>query len=1715
MKNQKIESRIIVVLLFVLIQNGGFAQFTGLTGLSGVTGISGFGSNNGIKPSGGDDVCKATPLKTGLACTQYSNDTSTASSTPKPACWTDAVSKDVWFSFIATAQDMTISTDAVIFELFPGTSNNDTELAVYKSNDGTCGNISELPNGCDQDNGINSGVDLSSLLKGGGNTKSLPTRQALVEKTGLIPGQTYYVRVQGQGGGKGNFCLSAFDTYTLGSKPCEAQSIHPNKLACDKNNGNAVLNTTSQPPGGAVINTIQPGAYVPLGQTWGSCSPALATQYGTWTTFDGDAAGGPITVTNNSGNAVDYTLFSGVCTKPVCINSKPCAIGGNVSFSGITTGTKYYILTTLQGGDNNPVVKTDLCITNTALAIHPETAKNLGGVKDSGGTQQADKCPAFEIVVDQVYKTTTYAADKDGGTGCKYGKNVWFTWKVPSNYPKTNGASAAFFQMWNKNCNTGPGSPGTRLIVGAGSLGDPCNGGMCLEFSSPSQTAAAGSSGDTDIYTDAATNVGWDPSLYGNQYWGMFQSGNDGKGDEVCDFNFMIGSTPSLKGITIDDHTICEGQSVKLTASGGTAYEWSTGETTTSLTVSPTVNSSYTVTATAGADGYAVGYVTVIPYPFTVTATPGAICSSGTSATLTATTNTTSTLTPTYTWTPATNLDKTSGATVKANPAATTTYTVTSTIGAAGSFAGCKVSTPVTVTVGGSIPVTVNSGAACPGVGATLTASGGITYTWTPTTNLVPASGIGTSVTASPSSTTTYTVTGENNGCKGVATSTVTISTTPTITVNSEFICAGNTATLTASGASTYVWLTSGGATTSGATFITPALTTTTSYTVTGTSVSGCSAKEISTVTINSSLNVVVSASSGGSFCPNGPAGPGGSTTLTATGATSYTWTPSTGLSSNNGASVVATPTVTTTYTVNGSDAGGCKGSANTTVTVLGLDDATFNYSSAAFCAPNTDNAVLKVPISPGAKFSITPNSLILDVNTGALNIITGTLTGHYDIKYTTANQCPNSYTVGIDVVANPSATFSYDAASYCNNAAVNPVLNQPAGSTKGIFTAKPAGLSLNATTGAITLTTSTAGTYTVINTIAAGGGCPPAKDSSTITINAVPTVTITPTTICAGTTGTITANGATAYTWAGGFPATATLSDNPLSTKTYTVTGTANGCSSTGTGTIYVNQNPIVGVIPPPAAVCPGKTATLTATGATSYVWTGGPGGTNATLTDLPMITTTYTVTGTIGICVGTATGIITIGAAPTISAADATICSGSTGATLTANGGASYKWLTTPIQTTQSINVNPLVTTTYTVTGTGTTAGCDGVAYPTVFVNATPTALAIVPVPGTICVGQSATLTAYPTGAASYSWSSGENGSTITVSPLVNTPYTVTVTSTSGCFATVSNSLIVNPIPATGVNSPTICSGQTANLTATGASTYGWSSTTLGSTAAVTTPTLTVTTSYTVTGNPTTCPAKAIAKVTVNPLPLVVVSSKTICFGEKATLTASGATTYTWAPASNLDVTNGATVKANPTSTTTYTVTGISANGCIKKVNSTVLVHGLPIINPSSDITIMLYTTTPLVAAGGGTYTWTPSTGLSCTDCPNPIASPTVTTTYCVKVKDSNNCIDSSCVTVSVEIPCPSNKDLAVPNAFSPNGDGNNDIMILKGWGECITEFTFIIYDRWGEKVFESTDPYKTWDGTFRGQALDPAVFVYFINATFSKGEKLVRKGNISLIR
>jgi gliding motility-associated-like protein len=117
-------------------------------------------------------------------------------------------------------------------------------------------------------------------------------------------------------------------------------------------------------------------------------------------------------------------------------------------------------------------------------------------------------------------------------------------------------------------------------------------------------------------------------------------------------------------------------------------------------------------------------------------------------------------------------------------------------------------------------------------------------------------------------------------------------------------------------------------------------------------------------------------------------------------------------------------------------------------------------------------------------------------------------------------------------------------------------------------------------------------------------------------------------------------------------------------------------------------------------------------------------------------------------------------------------------------------------------------------------------------------------------------------------------------------------------------------------------------------------------------------------------------------------------------------------------------------------------------------------------------------------------------------------LTTTYTLTV-NSGGCIGIDTVTIFVEIKC---GEVFVPTAFSPNDDGQNDVLYV--YGNCIEDMEFVIFDRWGEKVFSSSDPGFGWDGTFKGKKMDPAAFAYYLKATVD-GEEVLQKGSITIVK
>jgi gliding motility-associated-like protein len=438
-------------------------------------------------------------------------------------------------------------------------------------------------------------------------------------------------------------------------------------------------------------------------------------------------------------------------------------------------------------------------------------------------------------------------------------------------------------------------------------------------------------------------------------------------------------------------------------------------------------------------------------------------------------------------------------------------------------------------------------------------------------------------------------------------------------------------------------------------------------------------------------------------------------------------------------------------------------------------------------------------------------------------------------------------------------------------------------------------------------------------------------------------------------------------------------------------------------------------------------------------------------------------------------------------------TICRGSI-ATLTASGGTNYSWSTGA--STSVINVNPSSSASYTVTETNSN-GCSSTGTINVTVSSPP----IANVSGTtICSGQSATLSA--SGGGNYSWSNGNTTATINVSPTANTTYSVIV-SAGSCADTASATVTVNPSPSISVSGNTaLCTGDIATLTASGGASYLWST---GATTSSITAAATATATYSVVTTNGSCTSTASITVVVSSPPIASATSTTICSGQNATLTAFGGGNYLWSNGST-----SAIINVSPTANTIYSVT-VLIGTCSDTASATVLVNPVPIASAWSNVTITSGNSTTLAASGGGTYSWNNGMKGSVIT-----VSPVITTGYCVTVSNGS-CIDSACVIVYIEpIDCSTAGELYLPNAFSPNGDGENDVLQLYyGNMYCIQTFKLFIYNRWGERVFEAFDPDFSWDGFCKGKMEETAVFVYYMNATLISEEKISKKGNISLVR
>jgi gliding motility-associated-like protein len=369
-------------------------------------------------------------------------------------------------------------------------------------------------------------------------------------------------------------------------------------------------------------------------------------------------------------------------------------------------------------------------------------------------------------------------------------------------------------------------------------------------------------------------------------------------------------------------------------------------------------------------------------------------------------------------------------------------------------------------------------------------------------------------------------------------------------------------------------------------------------------------------------------------------------------------------------------------------------------------------------------------------------------------------------------------------------------------------------------------------------------------------------------------------------------------------------------------------------------------------------------------------------------------------------------------------------------------------------------------------------------------------------------------------YNWNNGEHGPS--TDSLCAGIHNVMVFEAGGCIRDIffninqPTHVVLIPTVITDPSCAGLCNGQ-ITMNASGGTpsyTYVWSNSQTGSAVI----NLCNGTYYITAYDSHNCP-QVDTLTLVEPTPLLenVIASNVpcdeICNG-MATVSASGSVppySYLWS--------NGFTVNpATGLCSGTYTVTVTDSHLC-SDIDTVVVKDSTvfpPMIHTYADDTIIYSTqNTELhtTIISGFTYSWLPTTGLSNPSSPEPTATPTSTTTYYVTIVDQYGCtyIDSVKVYV-IDVLC-NESQIFVPNAFTPNGDNNNDVVYVRSG--VMKSIYFVIYDRWGEKVFETYDISQGWDGTFRGKACDPGVFDYYMKAICIDDKEFIKKGNITLIR
>lgn len=769
------------------------------------------------------------------------------------------------------------------------------------------------------------------------------------------------------------------------------------------------------------------------------------------------------------------------------------------------------------------------------------------------------------------------------------------------------------------------------------------------------------------------------------------------------------------------------------------------------------------------------------------------------------------------------------------NMAASTagTYTVTYT----SPGAPCNSSSTFVITINPLPVIVVPNASMCLNGSAVLTASGAITYVWSPGATLSATTG--TSVTATPAATTVYTITGTTTatGCVGTTTATVTVNPLPTIG-GTLSVCVGNTRQLTGSATAnaTNPWVSSNTtvATINSTGLVTGLVAGTTNITYTNSN--GCQVTQVFTV-----FPIPTVVANDVSVCTTG------TVNITASGANTYTWSPGTSLSATTGSSVTFTPGTTTTYTVTGTDVNGCTNTDPVTVTVL-ANAPIVASADVTIC----NGAMTNISASGGVSYTWNQG-----LGAGQNFNVSPTTTTTYTVTGTDASGCVGTDQVIVTVNPLPTATIS-GTASVCQNGTSPVVTFNGAGGTAPYtftYTINGGGNATVVSNGAgvatVNAPTGTVGTFTynlVSVQDASSTTCSQTQaGSAIITVNPLPTATISGTaSVCQnGTSPVITFNGASG-------------------TAPYTFTYNINGGGNT---TVVSNAAGVATVNAPTGTVGTFTYNLVSVQDASSTSCTQAQTG-SAIITVNPL--PTATISGTASVCLGGTSPVITF-----------TGVNGTSPYTFTYNINGAGQTTVTSVGNTATVSApsTPVGTFNYNLVSVvdASSTACTQNQTGTATITVNPNPVPVITGATEYCAGNTATIsTTVPY--TTYAWSTGGSTPSIQVTDADN-PITVTVTNANGCSGTSGTYSVVQNNVITYNTQVEICQGGSATIHGTNQTTAGVYSQTF------------------VLG--TGCDSTSNVTLIVNPLPVINAGvNQTVCDGVQVTLNATGAPAIVWSP-------------------------------------------------------------------------------------------------------------------------------------------------------------------------------------------------------------------------